>query len=187
MRHSGREEWQCGKLAGRFQLKGELLETPATALPGGYQTRVKLAAMLLGEPNFLVLDEPTNYLDLKTLMLLERFLQDFAGGFIIVSHDRAFLKKTCTKTLEVERGKLTMHPGDVEAYLAVREAQIVEIERYNKNVQAKRKDLQQFVDRYRVRASTASRAQSKLKEMGRLKTIDVDNPRWIRGVAWHSA
>ena len=176
MRHSGREDWQCGKLAGRFQLKGELLEQPATSLPGGYQTRVKLAAMLLAEPNFLVLDEPTNYLDLKTLLLLERFLRDFSGGFLIVSHDRAFLKKTCTKTLEVERGKLNMHRGDVEDYLATREAQLVEIERYNKNVEAKRKDLQQFVDRYRVRAATASRAQSKLKEMERLKTIDVDNP-----------
>ncbi len=69
-RDSGREGWRCGKVAGRFQLKNELLEAKISDLPGGYQTRVKLAAMLLGDPNFLILDEPTNYLDLKTLILL---------------------------------------------------------------------------------------------------------------------
>jgi len=175
-RQSGREEWECGKLAGRFELKGELLERPATSLPGGFQTRVKLAGMLLGDPNFLVLDEPTNYLDLRTLILLERFLRDFAGGFLIVSHDREFLKKTCTKTLEVERGELNLFPENVEIYLETRDAKRVEAQRFNKNVVAKKKHLQEFVDRYRVRAATASRAQSKLKEMERLKTIEIEHP-----------
>lgn len=101
MRYTGQEDWQCGKVAGRFQLKNELLKTQIGALSGGYRTRVKLASMLLAEPNFLILDEPTNYLDLKTLILFENFLRDYDGAFLIVSHDREFLKKTCEDTLEV--------------------------------------------------------------------------------------
>ena len=97
---TGQEPWRCGKVAGRFQLKHDLLTTTIKSLSGGYQTRVKLTAMLLRDPNFLILDEPSNYLDLKTLILLEEFLQDFDGGFLIVSHDREFLKKTCGHTLE---------------------------------------------------------------------------------------
>src|SRR3989338_8589094 len=108
IRRTGQESWRCGKIAGRFQLKRELLTTHIRGLSGGYQTRVKLTAMLLREPNFLVLDEPSNYLDLNTLILLEEFLEDFNGGFLIVSHDREFLKKTCDHTLEAENGALTL-------------------------------------------------------------------------------
>jgi len=65
-----------------------------------------------------ILDEPTNYLDLKTLILLEAFLADFSGGFLIVSHDREFLKKTCRSTLEIDRGELNFFPGGIEQFLA---------------------------------------------------------------------
>src|SRR6185436_198464 len=109
MRYSGCENWRCGQLAGRFLLKNDLLTREVRSLSGGFQTRVRLCAMLLKEPNFLILDEPTNYLDLKTLLLLEEFLQDFDGGFLIVSHDREFLKKTCDHTLEAEEGELTLY------------------------------------------------------------------------------
>ncbi len=172
-RSSGKEEWQCGKIAGRFQLKGDVFRSPIASLPGGFQTRVKLAAMLLRDPNLLLLDEPTNYLDLKTLLLLERFLGEFSGAYVIVSHDREFLKRTCRQTLEIEFGDAALFPGDIEAYLAYKAEQVDLIERQNRNVEAKRKSLQRFVDRYRVRAATASRAQSKLKEIERLETTDV--------------
>ena len=69
MRHTGQEAWRCGEVAGRFQLKHRLLEAVVKSLSGGYQTRAKVTAMLLRNPNFLVLDEPSNYLDLKTLIL----------------------------------------------------------------------------------------------------------------------
>lgn len=176
MRHSGKEEWQCGKVAGSFQLKHGLLENRIGALSGGYRTRVKLAAMLLCEPNFLILDEPTNFLDLKTLILLEEFLQDYAGGFLIVSHDREFLKKTCEHTLEVEAGACALYPGSVEDYLLFKEEQKARSLSYNQNVEAKKKQLQLFVDRFRAKASKASQAKSKMKQMERLKTIDVGHP-----------
>ncbi|HTL71523.1 MAG TPA: ABC-F family ATP-binding cassette domain-containing protein [Candidatus Eisenbacteria bacterium] len=173
MRHTGKEEWECGKIAGRFQLKGATLETRLSALSGGFRTRVKLTAMLLAEPNFLILDEPTNYLDLRTLILLEEFLQDYDGAFLIVSHDREFLKKTCEYTLEIERGGCTLYPGTVEEYLVFKEEQKEVALSHNKNVEAKQKQLQEFVDRFRAKASKASQAKSKMKQIEKLKTIEV--------------
>lgn len=174
-RDSGCESWRCGKTAGRFDLKNETLEARVADLPGGYQTRVKLAAMLLGEPNFLVLDEPTNYLDLKTLILLELFLADFNGGFLIVSHDREFLKRTCESTLEIERGELTLFPGGIEPFLAFKDERVVEKERRNRNIDARRKQMEDFIARNKVRASTASRAQSKMKQLDKLQGIEVQH------------
>ncbi|MCG3176652.1 MAG: putative ABC transporter ATP-binding protein YbiT [Candidatus Omnitrophica bacterium] len=175
-RYTGKEEWECGKMAGRFQLKHGLLEAAIGSLSGGYRTRVKLTSMLLADPNYLILDEPTNYLDLKTLILLEEFLQDWDGGFMIVSHDREFLKKTCENTLEVESGECTLYPGSVEDYLVFKEEQRLHAESHNRNVELKQKQLQQFVDRFRAKASKAAQARSKMKQIEKLKKIDVDHP-----------
>lgn len=172
-RHTHRPAWRCGEVAARFQLKNELLQTPVHSLSGGYQTRVKLTAMLLGEPNFLILDEPSNYLDLKTLILLEEFLEDFDGGFLIVSHDREFLKKTCDHTLEAEDGQLTLYPGTVEEYFTFKAEQQTQIASRNATIEAKRKQLQLFVDRFRAKASKAAQARSKMKQIAKLQTIDV--------------
>jgi len=176
MRYTGKEEWQCGEMAHRFQVSNDMLSHPISALAGGFRTRVKLAAMLLNDPNFLILDEPTNYLDLSTLILLENFLQDFRGGFLIVSHDREFLKRTCEHTLEVEAGDLTLYPGTIEDYFTFKEEQIVHKMAHNKSIEKKKEQLQAFVDRFRAKASTASRAKSKEKQMNKLKTIEIQHP-----------
>src|SRR3954447_12105138 len=107
-RDSGQPDWKCGEVAGRFELKGAALEGPVSRLSGGWQTRVKLAALLLHEPNLLLLDEPTNFLDLRTQILLEHFLRGYRETCLIVSHDRAFLAATCGHTLDLSHGKLTM-------------------------------------------------------------------------------
>jgi ATP-binding cassette subfamily F protein 3 len=172
-RHSGQEAWRCGKVAARFQLKSESLNTVVKNLSGGFQTRVKLSSMLLREPNFLILDEPSNYLDLKTLILLEEFLQDFDGGFLIVSHDREFLKKTCDHTLEAQDGRLALYPGTVEEYLTFKQEQEEQAIRTNQTIESKRKQLQAFVDRFHAKASKASQARSKMKQIEKLKTIDL--------------
>ncbi|MBI2093913.1 MAG: ABC-F family ATP-binding cassette domain-containing protein [Candidatus Omnitrophica bacterium] len=173
MRHTGQEAWRCGKVAGRFQLKHDLLHTCVKNLSGGYQTRVKLTSMLLREPNFLILDEPSNYLDLKTLILLEEFLEDFDGGFLIVSHDREFLKKTCDHTLEAESGRLMLYPGTVEEYLTFKAEQQAQIISYNQTIESKRRQLQAFVDRFHAKAAKAAQARSKMKQIEKLKTIDL--------------
>lgn len=175
MRLSRAEHWECGVMAARFQLPNETLTEPVENLPGGFQTRVKLTAMLLGSPNFLVMDEPSNYLDLSTLILLENFLQGFKGGSLIVSHDREFLKRTCDHTLEVEGGRLTLYPGDIEEYFEFKEEMLEQKKAYNRGVEKKRGQLQAFVDRFRAKASTASRAQSKIKQLQKLKTIEISH------------
>lgn len=176
MRTSNKEEWQCAAMAGKFQIKNEMFKKQIQALPGGYQMRVKLTSMLLQDPNLLLLDEPTNYLDLSTLLLLEQFLKNYRGSFLLISHDREFLKNTCSSTLEVEQGQTFFYPGDIEAYLAHKEAQADLAARYNKKIEREKEHLQSFVDRFRYKASKASQAQSKLKQIAKLKTIDILNP-----------
>src|SRR5258706_2531029 len=131
MRDSGQPDWKCGEVAGEFELKGAYLEGPLAKLSGGWQTRVKLAALLLHEPNLLLLDEPTNFLDLRTQLLLEDFLKDFRGGCVIVSHDRTFLNDTCDQTLSLSRGKLTLYPGNVDAFIQYQKEQRETDERTN--------------------------------------------------------
>ena len=173
MRDSGQPDWKCGEIAGQFELKGGYLEGPISQLSGGWQTRVKLAALLLHEPNLLLLDEPTNFLDLRTQILLEHFLKKFPYACLIVSHDRAFLQATCDHTLSLSRGKLTMYPGGVEEFLVYEAERKEHDERVNAAVITKQKQLQRFIDKNKARASTATQAKSKEKQLERLQTIEI--------------
>lgn len=174
MRDSGQPDWKCGEVGGEFELKGRYLEGPVAGLSGGWQTRVKLAALLLNEPNLLLLDEPTNFLDVRTQILLEHFLTGFTRAALIVSHDREFLQATCDHTLDLSRGKLTMFPGRIEEFLVFQAERREHDERVNATVQAKQKQLQKFIDRNRARASTATRARSKSRQLERLETIEIE-------------
>jgi ATP-binding cassette, subfamily F, member 3 len=173
MRDSQQPDWKCGEVAGQFELKGNYLNGPIAKLSGGWQTRVKLAALLLHEPNFLVLDEPTNFLDIRTQILLEHFLRSFNKAALIVSHDRAFLKATCSQTLDLTGGKLTLYPGPIDAFLTYQAERRDHDERVNAAVQTKQKQLQRFIDKNRAKASTASQAKSKGKQLERLQLIDI--------------
>lgn len=174
MRDSGQPDWKCGEVAGEFELKGSYLNGPISALSGGWQTRLKLTSLLLKDPNLLVLDEPTNFLDIRTQILLEHFLRNFDRAALIVSHDRSFLQATCDHTLDLSRGKLTMFPGKIDAYLKFAAEQREHTERSNAAIIAKQKHLQNFIDRNRARASTATLARSKGKQLERLQTIDIE-------------
>lgn len=173
IRDSGQPEWKCGEVAGQFELKGAYLDGPIAKLSGGWQTRVKLAALLLHEPNLLMLDEPTNFLDLRTQILLEHFLRNFQKACLIVSHDRAFLGATCSHTLDLTRGQLTMYPGKIDAYLNYQKEQHEHVVRSNAAILAKRRDLETFIAKNKARASTATQARSKSKQLERLELADV--------------
>ena len=173
MRDSGEPDWKCGEVAGQFELKGAYLEGPIAKLSGGWQTRVKLAALLLHEPNLLLLDEPTNFLDLRTQILLEHFLRNYRAACLIVSHDRAFLGATCNHTLGLSRGKLTTFPGKVDAYLEFQREKRMHDERSNATILAKRRHLEDFIARNKARAATATLAQSKTKQLERLELTEI--------------
>ena len=173
IRDSGQPEWKCGEVAGEFELKGDYLNGPISKLSGGWQTRVKLAALLLHEPNLLLLDEPTNFLDLRTQILLEHFLRHYKEACLIVSHDRAFLGATCSHTLDLSRGKLTMFPGKIDAFLQFQREQREHLERSNAAVLSKRKHLETFIAKNKARASTATQARSKAKQLERLEITEI--------------
>lgn len=166
---SGKPEWECAKFASRFGMKPSDLERAPTALSGGYQMRLKLTRMLLQDPTLLLLDEPLNYLDLPTILLLEAFLREYKGAFVMTSHDRESLRSVCTSTWEIERGNLTEFPGDVDTYLDWKEEQAEYARRTNKRLRREIASAQEFVDRFRAKASLATRAQSKMKHITKLR------------------
>lgn len=172
MRVSGHEAWECAKMAAAFEIKNERLEQPFASFSGGYQMRLRLAGMLVRDPNLLLLDEPTNYLDLQTVILLENILRKFRGAMLLVSHDREFLKNVCTHTLEIADKKLTLFPGDVEAYFEYKEQRMEETLRYNKKIRRQQQHLQAFIDRFRA-GTKATQAQSKIKQLAKLETIEI--------------
>ena len=173
MRDSEQPDWKCGEVAGQFELKGDYLFGPVKSLSGGWQTRVKLAALLLHEPNLLLLDEPTNFLDLRTQILLEHFLQNFKQACLMVSHDRTFLAKTCQHTLDLSAGKLTMYPGKIGKFLEFQNERNQQAIRENAATAAKQKQLEKFINKNRANANTASQARSKQKQLDRLKLNEV--------------
>ena len=174
MRDSEQPDWRCGEVAGQFEIKGAYLDGPVAKLSGGWQTRLKLAALLLHEPNMLLLDEPTNFLDLRTQILLEHFLRDYRSACLIVSHDRSFLNATCTHTLGLSRGKLTSFPGKIDGYLEFQKEQREREERSNAAIMAKRRHLEDFIARNKARAATAGLAQSKAKALEKLEVVEIE-------------
>ena len=174
IRDSGQPDWRCGEVAAEFAIKGPALDRPLAQLSGGWQTRAKLAALLLHDPNLLLMDEPTNFLDLRTQLLLQSFLKHFAGGILIVSHDRGFLKATCTHTLELSRGKLTLFPSNIEQYIEHKHERREHDRRVNATTMAKRRQLERFIEKNRGSPSTSSQARSKQKQLDRLKLIDIE-------------
>ncbi len=173
MRDSNQPNWKCGEVAGQFDIKKERLEGLIASLSGGWQTRLKLVALLLHEPNLLLLDEPTNFLDLRTQLLLEHFLRGYDQAAIVVSHDRAFLSATCDRTLDLTRGKLTSYPGKIEAFLEYQAERQLQLERQNAGVQSKKRHLEEFIAKNKARASTATRAKSKSKQLEKLEEVEI--------------
>ncbi len=175
-KRGGVSDWKVKKLGARFGLGESHLSMPPSDLSGGYQMRVKLVGMLLKDPNLLLLDEPVNYLDLQTLLLLEAFLKNYRGSCIIAAHDRTFLQNTCTTTFEIERGNLTTYKGTVQEYLEYKQEQLEYKQSTNKKLKREIAHHQTFVDRFRYKASQATRAQSKIKHISKLRnqisTID---------------
>jgi ATP-binding cassette subfamily F protein 3 len=142
---------------------------------GGWIMRLMLAKLLLIQPSFLLLDEPTNHLDIESLTWLEDFLSNYAGGLIIISHDRAFLDTITTGTWELSLGKLTAYKGNYSKYLAEKSVRM-EVQRaaYD-NQQAMIQQTKKFVEKFRAKSTKASQVQSRVKQLARLDIIEIDD------------
>ncbi|MCA9390712.1 MAG: ABC-F family ATP-binding cassette domain-containing protein [Candidatus Magasanikbacteria bacterium] len=172
-RISYKAEWECSKIAGAFDLKKEKLHVPVSSLSGGWQMRVQLAGLLLHDPNLLLLDEPTNYLDVQTQLLLEEFLRNWNGAVLVISHDRSFLMNVCDHTMEIDQGDITLYDGDVNTYEAFKEERLAFNIKFNQKIDQQKKHLMDFVTRFGAKATKATQAQSKLKQIRKLKPVEI--------------
>ena len=149
---------------------------PARTFSGGWVMRAHLARLLVQEPALLLLDEPTNHLDLEALLWFQDYLTRYPGGLVIISHDRAFLNALCTGILELRNRTLYRWTGNYDDYLRLKEEHHAQQLAVFKNQQREIEHLQRFVDRFGAKASLATRAKSKEKQIARLQEDAVDAP-----------
>ena len=155
-----------------FKFDESMWQMKIAELSGGQNTRLALAKMLLEKPNLLVLDEPTNHLDIETIAWLENYLVNYSGALIIVSHDRYFLDKVATITLDLTKHSLDRYVGNYSRFVELREQKIAtEAKNYEKQ-QKEIAALEDFVNRNLVRASTTKRAQSRRKQLEKMERLD---------------
>jgi ATP-binding cassette subfamily F protein 3 len=146
---------------------------PCKEFSGGWRMRVALAAILFSAPDLLLLDEPTNYLDLEGVLWLENFLQRYRGTVLIVSHDRDLLNTAAEFILHLERGKLTLYTGGYDTFVETRAAKRALDTAFAKKQEAARAHMQEFVDRFKAKASKARQAQSRMKMLAKMSVVDV--------------
>ncbi|MEI8145878.1 MAG: ABC-F family ATP-binding cassette domain-containing protein [Alphaproteobacteria bacterium] len=146
---------------------------PASDFSGGWRMRVALAALLFAEPDILMLDEPTNYLDLEGTLWLQDYLARYPHTLVVISHDRDLLDASVEHILHLDRTKLTLYRGGYSAFERTRREQLALLEKSQKKQQEKRAALQSFVDRFRAKATKARQAQSRLKMLEKMDPIDA--------------
>jgi ATP-binding cassette, subfamily F, member 3 len=165
--------WDLKQIGLGLGLTEDHFQKPLTELSGGYRMRMKLLYLIGLEPDLMLLDEPTNFLDLESILALEKFLQDYKGAFLLISHDREFLRRTTEYTLEVEGQDIVKFPGHIDDYFEQKEELMRLQLQKAANLEQKRKHLQDFVDRFRAKATKARQAQSRLKQLDKMETIDI--------------
>ena len=155
-----------------FKFDESMWQMKIAELSGGQNTRLALAKMLLEKPNLLVLDEPTNHLDIETISWLENYLVNYSGALLIVSHDRYFLDKVATITLDLTKHSLDRYVGNYSSFVEQKEQKLAtEAKNYEKQ-QKEIAALEDFVNRNLVRASTTKRAQSRRKQLEKMERLD---------------
>ena len=165
-------------------LRAETLDSPAALASGGERTRAALAKALLGHPDLLVLDEPTNYLDLKGVTWLERYLTHFAPAVVVVSHDRYFLDEMATQIWEIDHGRMNVFPGNFSKYRVIKgERDLRQAKEYEAQQEFIAKE-QAFIDRYRA-GQRSREAKGRETRLGRLERID--RPDVDRSISMSSA
>ncbi len=169
-------EYRANEILAGLGFSTEDQQRPLNTFSGGWRMRVMLAKILLQTPDILLLDEPTNHMDLPSIKWLEGYLNNFEGAIVIVSHDRYFLDKIVNRIVEARKGKLTIYSGNYTFYLEEKSLR-GEIQKGEfKNQQAKIKQEEKLIERFRAKASKAKMAQSRIKALDKLERVeDVDD------------
>ncbi|MEK5289246.1 ABC-F family ATP-binding cassette domain-containing protein [Streptococcus sp. FSL R7-0212] len=155
-----------------FKFDETMWDMPISALSGGQNTRLALAKMLLEGPDLLVLDEPTNHLDIETIAWLENYLTNYQGALIIVSHDRYFLDKVATVTLDLNKFSLDRYVGNYSHFVDLKAEKLATEQKNFDKQQKEIAKLEEFVQKNIVRASTTKRAQARRKQLEKIDRLD---------------
>ncbi len=159
----------------------ELLMNPLSSFSGGWQMRAELARVLVARPDTLLLDEPSNYLDLPAVEWLQRYLRDFDGTLVLISHDRFLLNTLSKRTIEINAGRATSYAGNYDTYMRERVIRVEQAIARKKNQDDKRKDIEDFVNRFRAKASKAAQVQSRVKMLEKMEVIEEPDAIATRG------
>lgn len=162
--------------------KQEDLDRNCEEFSGGWQMRIALAKSLMVNPDILLLDEPTNYLDIDAREWLETFLGNFKGGFLLVSHDRYFLDHTINEVYELFNGDLKKYSGNFSHYEKVREVELETLMREYEKQQAEIQHLQEFIDRFGVKATKAAQAQERQKQLDKILENEIVIPETMKKI-----
>jgi ATP-binding cassette subfamily F protein 3 len=149
-------------------------EKEMKSLSGGWQMRIELAKILLQKPDLILLDEPTNHLDIESVLWLEKFLKDYPGAIIMVSHDRSFLDNITNRTIEVVSGDIDDYPAPYTRYTELRKERREKIVNAQKNQQREIAQLERNIERFKAKASKATFAQSLVKKLDKMDIIEVE-------------
>ena len=149
-------------------------DRPTSEFSGGWRMRIELAKLLLRKPDVLLLDEPTNHLDIESIQWLETFIATRANAVILVSHDRAFLDNTTTRTIEIELGRIYDYKAKYSDYVTLREERREQQLRAYENQRKMIADTEAFIERFRYKATKAVQVQSRIKQLEKVERIEVD-------------
>ncbi len=150
------------------------LERPTHEFSGGWRMRIELAKILLRKPDILLLDEPTNHLDIESIQWLENFLSTQANAVILVSHDRAFIDNVTTRTIEISLGKIYDYRVNYSKYIELRKERREQQIRAYENQQKQIEDTENFIERFRYKATKAVQVQSRIKQLEKLERLEID-------------
>ncbi len=150
-------------------------DRPTSEFSGGWRMRIELAKILLQRPDLLLLDEPTNHLDIESIRWLERFITSGSTALVLISHDRAFIDATTSRTLEIELGKLYDYKTNYSHYLTLREERLEQQRRAYENQQKELQATEDFIERFRYKATKAVQVQSRIKQLERIERIEVED------------
>ena len=154
--------------------KPEDLERNCEEFSGGWRMRIELAKILLARPDIFLLDEPTNHLDIESITWLESFLQSYPGAVVLVSHDRAFLDNVTTRTIEISLGKIYDYKVPYSRFEELRKERVEQQMRAWQNQQKQIKDTEEFIERFRYKATKSVQVQSRIKQLEKIERIEVE-------------